>query len=149
MKIYYATSISGVQSEDSERINRELIDYLKESGEVLTEHFANPGIKITGETDITNRDIHDRDMKWLIESDVIVAEVSNPSLGVGYELGRALEKNKKILCLCRKNIKRLSAMITGNGKMTVKYYESIDDAKNIIRDFLISCKLGQITKRRM
>lgn len=149
MKIYYATSISGVQTEDSDRINAELINYLRNFGEVLTEHFANPGIKITGETDINSKDIHDRDMKWLLESDVIVSEVSNPSLGVGYELGRALENNKKILCLCRKNIKRLSAMITGNGKMTVKYYNSADEAKNLIRNFIICGKLEKITKRRI
>jgi hypothetical protein len=148
MKIYYATSISGVQTEDSDRINAELINYLKNFGEVLTEHFANPGIKVKGETGIDSKDIHDRDMKWLFESDVIVAEVSNPSLGVGYELGRALENNKKILCLCRVNVKRLSAMITGNGKMTVKYYNSADEVKNIIRDFLLTDKLEKITKRR-
>lgn len=149
MKIYYATSISGVQSEDSGKINRELIDYLKKFGDVLTEHFADPDIKSNGEINIENETIHDRDMKWLFSADIIIAEVSNPSLGVGYELGRALEHNKKILCLCSKKIKRLSAMITGNGKMKVNYYESVDEAKNIIRDFFISDKLEKITKRRM
>lgn len=149
MKIYYATSISGLQSEDSDRINGELIEYLKKFGEVLTEHFANPGIKIKGETILKNKDIHDRDMKWLLESDIIVAEVSNPSLGVGYELGRAMEHNKNILCLCKKNVKRLSAMITGNGKMTVNFYSSPDEAKEMIRDYFLSYKLSMITRRRM
>ena len=32
---------------------------------------------------------------------VVVAEVTQPSLGVGYELGRAKAMNKKILCLFR------------------------------------------------
>lgn len=32
---------------------------------------------------------------------VLVAEVTQPSLGVGYEIGRAVEMNKKILCLFR------------------------------------------------
>lgn len=32
---------------------------------------------------------------------VLVAEVTQPSLGVGYEIGRAIEMNKKILCLFR------------------------------------------------
>jgi nucleoside 2-deoxyribosyltransferase len=149
MKIYYATSISGLQSEDSDRINRELIGYLKKFGEVLTEHFSNPDIKSIGEKNIENEEIHDRDMKWLLESDVIIAEVSNPSLGVGYELGRAVEHNKKILCLCSKKIKRLSAMITGNGKMKVNYYSSPDEAKEMIRNYFLEDKLGKITKRRM
>ena len=32
---------------------------------------------------------------------VIVAEVTQPSLGVGYEIGRAYAMNKPILCLYR------------------------------------------------
>ena len=32
---------------------------------------------------------------------VLVAEVTQPSLGVGYEIGRAFNMNKKILCLYR------------------------------------------------
>ena len=31
----------------------------------------------------------------------IVAEVTQPSLGVGYEIGRAVAMDKKILCLYR------------------------------------------------
>lgn len=34
---------------------------------------------------------------------VIVAEVTTPSLGVGYEIGRAVELKKTILCLFRSN----------------------------------------------
>lgn len=80
----------------------------------------------TGE-DVTagDRFIHDRDVDWLRQSDgdywlliwpwavsagvwpltflcsVIVAEVTQPSLGVGYELGRAVAMKKQILCLFR------------------------------------------------
>lgn len=32
---------------------------------------------------------------------VVVAEVTQPSLGVGYELGRAVTMGKKIFCLFR------------------------------------------------
>ena len=32
---------------------------------------------------------------------VLVAEVTQPSLGVGYEIGRAVDMKKKILCLFR------------------------------------------------
>lgn len=149
MKIYYATSISGAQAKNSDKINRELIDYLKKFGEVLTEHLAYPDIRIKGEPKISNEEIHDRDMRWLLSADFIVAEVSSTSLGVGYELGRALEHNKKILCLCSKKIKRLSAMITGNGKMKVNFYSSTDEAKEIIRNYFLDDKLGKITKRRM
>ena len=41
-------------------------------------------------------EIHDRDMNWITQSDIFVAEVSNPSLGVGYEISAAISLNKKI-----------------------------------------------------
>ena len=49
-----------------------------------------------------------------MRSDIVVAEVTNPSLGVGYEIGRALEHNIKVICLFRPTKGfSLSAMISG------------------------------------
>ena len=45
---------------------------------------------------------------------VVVAEVTVPSLGVGYEIGRAVAMGKQVLCLYRPQEGRLlSAMIRG------------------------------------
>ncbi|XP_012874547.1 PREDICTED: 2'-deoxynucleoside 5'-phosphate N-hydrolase 1 [Dipodomys ordii] len=61
-----------------------------------------------------DRHIHQRDLAWLQQADVVVAEVTQPSLGVGYELGRAVALHKNILCLFRPRSGRvLSAMIRG------------------------------------
>ena len=66
-----------------------------------------------GENSLTDTEIFERDMAWIEESDVVVAEVTTPSLGVGYELGQAESMGKKIICLFRKvEGKRLSAMIS-------------------------------------
>ena len=136
MKIYYAMSISGGYSKDIEAINIELIKYLKEFGEVLTEHFSNPELIGVGEKLINDKEIHDRDMDWIFMADVIIAEVSNPSLGVGYEIGRGVENNKKILCLRKKSDKRLSAMVSGCEKLTLEYYDNLTEAKNVIGKFI-------------
>ena len=48
-----------------------------------------------------DRAIHERDMRLLGEADSVVAEVTIPSHGVGYEIGRAVNMSKKILCLYR------------------------------------------------
>ncbi len=135
MKIYFATSIRGEQNKDSELTNVELINYLRNFGEVLTEHFSNPALIGTGETKLTDKEIHDRDMIWLLSADVIVAEVSNASLGVGYEIGRAIEHNKKILCLRKKSPKPSSAMISGCNDITFLEYSTLEEAKNLINDF--------------
>ncbi len=136
MKIYFATSISGYIGEDSAYNNSELIKILKGYGTVLTEHFSNADIQEVGEKDLTDKYIHDRDIGWIDESEVIVADVTNPSLGVGYEIRYGMDNGKKILCLKRKNGKRLSAMISGNGRVTVGEYDSIQEAAGIIDKFL-------------
>ena len=46
---------------------------------------------------------------------MVIAEVTNPSLGVGYELGYAEKLNKPILCLFDGDSGgKLSAMVRGN-----------------------------------
>ena len=91
MKIYFAGSIRG--GRDDADLYLEIIKYLKNFGEVLTEHVGDNLITSSGESSINDIGIHNRDMDWLISSDIIVAEVTNPSLGVGYEIGRAIEYN--------------------------------------------------------
>jgi nucleoside 2-deoxyribosyltransferase len=135
MNIYFGGSISGGRADIG--IYIELIAYLKKYGHVLTEHIADTDLTSAGERDLTNEFIHDRDMEWLKSADVIVAEVTVPSLGVGYELGRAVEMRKKILCLYRpKDIRRLSAMLVGSRGITVRAYETLDEAKRLIDEFL-------------
>jgi 2'-deoxynucleoside 5'-phosphate N-hydrolase len=137
MKIYYAMSISGEQNKDSDITNKAFIEYLKNFGDVLTEHFSNSDLKGIGETEISNKAIHDRDLSWLLSADAVVAEVSNISLGVGYEIGRAVEHKKKILCVRKKSGKRISAMISGCDALTLKEYNSIEEAKKYISEFFL------------
>jgi 2'-deoxynucleoside 5'-phosphate N-hydrolase len=135
MKIYYATSISGETNPEAENTNKELINYLKKYGEVLTEHFSDSTLIQVGELTINDKEIHNRDMNWIMEADVIVAEVSNPSFGVGYEIGRSVENNKKVLCLRKKQDRRLSAMIRGCSLITVMDYKNLNEAKKITDTF--------------
>ncbi|XP_028398471.1 2'-deoxynucleoside 5'-phosphate N-hydrolase 1-like [Dendronephthya gigantea] len=141
-KFYFAASIRG--GRDDVELYRELISYMQTFGKVLTEHIGYESLVDSGERNKNDKFIHDRDMAWLDESDAMIAEVTQPSLGVGYEIGRALEQEKKILCLFRPDSgKVLSAMIRGaeDGKqMVVKDYQG-DEAKKIIKDFLTANNL--------
>jgi len=109
---------------------------LKAYGTVLTEHVGSLETgtegKIKEDTNLTDKQIHDRDLEWLKKSDIVIAEVTIPSLGIGYEIGRAVEMGKTILCLFRLSTdKRLSAMIEGaknDSDFTVYRYKDIDDA---------------------
>ena len=134
IQIYFAGAIRG--GRDDVVLYQRLIGHLKTHGNVSTEHVGDVNIELREELE-TDCDIHARDMKWLFAADVIIAEVTQPSLGVGYEIGRAFEHNKHILCLYRpqQGIK-LSAMIAGNPQLVVKEYHSFSEAKAIIDAYL-------------
>ena len=89
--------------------------------------------------DIGDRNIHDRDLAWLKSSDYVVAEVTTPSLGVGYEIGKATEWEKPVLCLYRPTEGgSLSAMIAGSGAVTLKEYQSPTELKDIFEQYFRS-----------
>ncbi len=107
----------------------------------MTEHISDVRLSVLGETNKSDRSIHDRDLEWMLSSDVVVADVSTPSLGVGYEIGRALERGKKILCLYRpQGGRELSAMIAGCSDLEMRGYRSLDHAKEILEKFFRNIK---------
>ncbi len=135
MKIYFAGAIRGGRNDVDLYIK--LINHLKKYGEVLTEHIGERNLTAKGEKDKTEEFIHNRDMNWLLEADVMVAEVTTPSLGVGYEIGRAVMDKKKVLCLYREQKgTRLSAMIRGCKDVKTNNYVDFDEAIKYIDEFL-------------
>lgn len=134
MKIYFAGSIRGGRQDVD--LYQQIIVYLRNYGEVLTEHLGHKKFS-SYEENLTDQEVHDRDVEWLLASDVVIAEVSTNSLGVGYEIGRAVANKKRILCLFRKQRdKKLSAMIAGSPQLTVKEYNDLEEIKKIIDEFL-------------
>lgn len=135
MKIYFAGSIRG--GREDAVLYQQIIAYLNTFGEVLTEHIGDPELTSAGDDGPDDRFIHDRDMNWLQSSEVMIAEVTTVSMGVGYEIGRAVELGKKVLCLYRKIPgKILSAMIAGCPLLTLACYEQLDGLKAAINSFM-------------
>lgn len=125
MKIYFARSIRGQTNVNVDELQKSL----REFGEILSEKFDYS-------MDVSrDRQIFDHDLKMLQSADVVIAEVSNPSLGVGYELGVSLMLGKPALCLAQKGVV-VSAMITGNPLFSVKHYETIAEAKSHVSAFM-------------
>jgi len=135
MKIYFAGSIRGGRADHESYFK--IIEYLKKYGQVLTEHVGDKNLTDLGEKNIPEEEIYKRDVSWLKETDVFIAEVSTPSLGVGYEIAKAEEQGKRILCLGKKQEdgKRISAIIKGNKGIILKEYNDLDEAFQYIDDF--------------
>ena len=123
LKIYFGGSIKGGRSKVEDY--KKIVDDLKTIGTVLDEHVADPNLQSSGES-ITSTEIYNRDVSWINECDILIAEVTVPSLGVGYEIGYAESLNKRIICLYQ-NDESISAMIKGNNSITHISYDDVDE----------------------
>jgi 2'-deoxynucleoside 5'-phosphate N-hydrolase len=136
--IYFAGSIRGGRGDQA--IYEDIIGRLRQYGTVVTEHVGDADVSLGGEN-APDSAIHDRDLDWLRSADVLVAEVTTPSLGVGYEIGRAVEWGKRVICLYRPiEGKRLSGMIAGCHDLVVHEYSQAADVDRILQKELKGIK---------
>jgi nucleoside 2-deoxyribosyltransferase len=135
MNIYFACSITGGRAYEPvyQAITRAL---LTEGVEVPTAHLAESGV-VNEEKVVAPETVYARDVAWMRAADALIAEVSVPSHGVGYEIGFALGLGKPVLCLYEQG-QLVSKMITGNPDphLRVLSYTSVDEAVRIVRDFI-------------
>jgi nucleoside 2-deoxyribosyltransferase len=129
MKIYFAGSIrGGRQFADT---YAHVIKGLQEAGHtVLSEHVGFAELK----EKLSDTEIYARDIDWIEEADVLVADVSQASLGVGYEIAYAHHKaHKPVICFAQTGA-NVSAMITGF--RGVLWYSNAEDFLNICKVYL-------------
>ena len=135
MNIYFACSITGGRAFESvyQKFTQTM---LADGHEVPTAHLAESNVMAL-EKVIDPREVYDRDVAWIRACDALIAEVSVPSHGVGYEIGFALELGKPVLCLAQAGI-AVSKMITGNlhPSLQVKTYQDAAKGTALMRKFL-------------
>jgi 2'-deoxynucleoside 5'-phosphate N-hydrolase len=99
MKVYFTASYTGAQSFGKNYFT--IVETLKRLGhDVITEAPFNMKSDPRPKEPVEKRtEVHKRIMKEIERADLIVAETSFPSTGVGYEVTVALEKEKPVLVL--------------------------------------------------
>ena len=133
-KVYFAGSIRG--GRDDAQLYTDLISYIKSKNAiVLTEHIGDNNL-LKKEKSLTDKEIYLRDMAWLKECDMVIAECTRPSLGVGYELSSAENLKKQVNVLYRNKECKLSAMLLGDDYFNIFSYEVKEEAFNIIDKIL-------------
>lgn len=137
MKIYYSVSVRGGLI--SKAIVGKQINILKQYGFVQTEHLASDNPQIV-DMNMSDNQIYQLDMDLLKESDVVIADCTAASLGVGYIISKAESLGKPVLCvhLCTPNNEKISAMIEGCPNITKEIYRDIEQFELVVRKFLIS-----------
>ena len=136
MNIYFACSITG--GRDFEPVYQAIMAALLADGHsVPTAHLAGSDV-LALEAVANPGAIYERDIAWIGGCDTLVAEVSTPSHGVGYEVAYALSIGKPVLCLYQAG-RPISKMLTGNShpRIQVNSYSNSDTAIDIVRSFLL------------
>ena len=147
MNLYFSCSLTGGRADQG--IYAVIVDYLLAQGHVVpTAHLAHPGV-MSLEQVVDPVEIYRRDVKWVREADALIAEVSTPSHGVGYEIALALAQGKPVLS-CYRQGARVSKMITGNTEPGLMLGQYADDAGvlAIVRSFLEALLRPQPTDSR-
>jgi nucleoside 2-deoxyribosyltransferase len=135
MKIYFSCSLTGGRRDEA--AYRLIVDQLQAMGhEVLTAHLAYPQV-MQEERSVDPAEVYRRDVNWIEECQALVAEVSTPSHGVGYEIALALQRGKPVLCLHREGVP-VSKMITGNDSagLEVRAYRQEAAIAAVLQDYL-------------
>lgn len=133
MKIYFCGSIRGGRQDAA--LYHEMIAFLKNYGTVLTEHVGDPALTDKG-GDGTSEFIWQRDTAWLRECDIVIAECSSPSLGVGYELAYAEAIGKPVHVFYGGEEGRLSAMIAGDPAFHIVTYRDREELFAALREVM-------------
>jgi 2'-deoxynucleoside 5'-phosphate N-hydrolase len=132
MRIYLACTVRGDRS--GVAAGRAICQRLEAHGhEVLTTHLLADNVE-TAESQITEEDVFRRDLEWLCNCDVLVAEASGSSYGVGFEVGYVLGRThatgqRVVLLYDRSRQHAISRLVIGNrdAACTTFGYGSIDE----------------------
>lgn len=125
MNIYFSCSLTGGRQD--EQVYGQIVDHLLASGvEIPTAHLARPEVMAL-ERVVDPEEVYQRDIDWIDACDAVIAEVSTPSHGVGYEIAYALGIKKPVLA-CYREGATVSKMIIGNKQETLQVLTYSDPA---------------------
>jgi hypothetical protein len=149
MNIYLACTVRGDRG--AVEALRALCGRLEAGGHtVLTKHLLDDNVD-QAETALTPRAVYERDLAWLEGCDVLIADASGSSYGVGFEvgyvLGRAAGTNQRVVLLYRADREdKISRLIAGTSHprcTTIRY----DDSERLTVKVVAALKESQETRR--
>lgn len=142
--IYFAGSIRGGRADAA--LYKRIITYLQQElgCKVLTEHVGDLSLsQKEGSTpknlkagENVDQAIYLQDTGWLKESDIVIAECTTASLGVGYELAFAEKLGKPVHIFYNTERTRLSAMLTGNSYFHIHPYTQEEEIFPVLDSIL-------------
>ncbi|MEO8678988.1 MAG: nucleoside 2-deoxyribosyltransferase [Vicinamibacterales bacterium] len=143
MRVYLACTVRGDRA--GVAAGRAIAERLEALGhEVLTKHLLVDEVE-SNEAKLTDEAIYRRDLDWVSSCDLLIAEASGSSYGVGFEvgfvLGRSGQSGQRVLVLYDVARRRaVSRLITGNAHPACRTtgYASLDELRSAVDRFLTS-----------
>ena len=117
MNIYLACTVRGDRGAVAGL--RSLVASLEDAGHtILTKHLLDDNVD-GAESALSERAVYERDISWLEACDVLIADASGSSFGVGFEvgyvLGRSDRTDQRVVLLYRAGRRdQISRLIVGN-----------------------------------
>jgi len=148
MKIYFGFTVAGDRS--SIATARRVVQFLEDLGhEVLTRHLVSDNAW-EADRSISPQDVFRRDMAWLDQCDLLIAEVSGSSFGLGFEAGYLLGATAmQVVLHYRRELEgRISLLITGNthANCTLVPYGTVEDVETFLNNNVLD---GQRKKKAL
>ena len=135
-RVFFSCSMRGGYSRVAQEELREIPDIIEALGLVLISRHQTSENFMENESKLTEQEIHDRDYRWLKEADLVIAEITNPSLGVGAEIADAVNLGIPVLCVYKTEYEhQISAYVRGKAGVTCRAYSGHVELKEVIRKF--------------
>ena len=134
MIVYCAAPIKGDQ-----KFHNYCLDIIKQVSSLGHTALSELNSEFKPAIPLTDSEIFSRDIKWIDKSEIVIAEVSGPSLGVGFEIAYSIYKKKmNVLALVNSEAQDVSAMVTGchSELLTIKKYADTEDLKKSVSVFI-------------
>jgi hypothetical protein len=131
MIIYCAGPIRGDAT--YQQFYKKIIDFVESLGHIVLTELSS---KFNSTVPLTDKQTYKRDLKWVDGSKIMIAEISGPSLGVGFEISYAIFKRiLPVLAIYSAEVQNISAMISGcdSPLLTIEKYNNEEEMKRIIK----------------
>jgi nucleoside 2-deoxyribosyltransferase len=137
-KVFFSCSMSGGYGRLAQDELRKILDIIEALGMiVISKHQIDKNF-VENESTLTEKRIHDRDYQWLQEADLVVAEITNPSLGVGAEIADAVHLGIPVLCVYKKEYEhQTSSYIRGKAGVVCRAYSDYEELKEVLKELMV------------
>ncbi len=134
-KVFFSCSMRGGYRRVAQAELRKIPDIIEALGmEVISRHQTDENFVKT-ESGLTDQAIHDRDYRWLQKADLVIAEITNPSLGVGAEIADAVNLGISVLAVYKREYEgEISAYIRGKPGVVCRAYSDYEELREIIKE---------------